>query len=112
MKFAIPLIICLLLTSCIQKQAVMTRKGYATINLGMPISEVKTKYGPPYAIYSKDSNSDVYEYIERITLGTQVIEQMRYYLIVSKGKITGKYVKVNTPPPFEAIYSDDPYPNY
>ncbi len=90
----------------------MTRDGYASINLGTPISEVKTKFGPPYAIYSKDSISEVYEYIERITLGVQVIEQMRYYLVVSKGKVTGKYVKVNNPPPFEAIYSDDPYPNY
>ncbi len=112
MKLVLSIIICLLFTGCIQKQAMMTSRGYASINVGISIYEIKNKYGPPYAIHSKDSTSEVYEYIERITLGTQIVEQMRYYLIVSKGKVIKKYIKINTPPTFNAIYSDDLYPNY
>jgi len=100
-----------LLVAC-QKQAVMTRQGFGDIQPGASIAEVEKKYGKPYAIHSRDANSDIYEYIERVLMGPETIMQWRYYLVVSDGKVVGKYSKYSTPPAFEQIYSDDPYPNY
>lgn len=45
-------------------------------------------------------------------MGPETIAQYRYYLVVSNGKVVGKYTKYSTPPAFEQIFSDDPYPNY
>ncbi|MEI8300828.1 MAG: hypothetical protein WCG10_04355 [Chlamydiota bacterium] len=97
--------------SC-QKQPIMTKEGFSSVEPGMSIQEVEKLYGKPYAIHSRDLESDIYEYIERILMGPETIVQRRYYLVVSKGLVVGKYVKFSSPPAFEQIYSDDPYPNY
>lgn len=113
MKIAILISTLLLLcTACITQRAVMTSDGYATVQVGMPIEQVVQDYGKPYSITSKGNNVYIYEYIERITREVKIVEQRRYFLVVENGKVSGKYLKVSNPPPFEAIYSDDPYPNY
>jgi hypothetical protein len=94
------------------RQPLMTKQGFASIEPGISIQEVEKQYGKPYAIHSRDGNSDIYEYIERIVMGPETVMQCRYYLIVSNGTVVGKYSKYSTPPAFEQIYSDDPYPNY
>ncbi len=104
------LLILISLTGC--KTPLMTKQGFAMIEPGMSIKEVEKKYGKPYNIHSRDGNSDIYEYIERMVMGPETVAQWRYYLIVSNGKVVGKYVKHSSPPAFEQIYSDDPYPNY
>lgn len=103
-----------LLICCLgcQKQPLMTRQGFAAIEPGMSIKDVEKKYGQPYSIHSRDGNSDIYEYIERVLMGPETVMQSRYYLVVSNGKVVGKYSKYSNPPAFEQIYSDDPYPNY
>ena len=90
----------------------MTREGYANIEVGMSLSEIQKAYGEPYKIYSKGDDEVTYEYIERIEMGSEVIEQRRYYIIISSGKVVGKYVKFSSPPPFQNPYSEDSYPNY
>ena len=99
------------MVSC-QKQPIMTKEGFSSVEPGMSIQEVEKLYGKPYAIHSRDLESDIYEYIERILMGPETIVQRRYYLVVSNGLVVGKYVKFSSPPAFEQIYSDDPYPNY
>ena len=90
----------------------MTSEGYEMIEKGMSIKEVRKRYGTPYTIYSKGTATETYEYIERITNDRRVMEQRRYYIVVSKGKVIAKYQKVSNPPPFDAINSDSPYPDY
>ena len=90
----------------------MTRERYADVQVGTSLTDLEKQYGKPFHIYSRGSNQETYEYIERIKVGTETVEQRRYYIIISNGKVAGKYMKISTPPPFEAIYSDDPYPNY
>jgi len=100
------------LMGCNTESTRMTRNGYADVEVGMSAKELETQYGKPYNVYSKGDNTETYEYIERITMGTQIIEQRRYFIVIEDGKVVGKYMKLSNPPPFEAIYSDDPYPNY
>ncbi len=101
-----------LVAGCFSRPTLMTRGGFAEIEPGMSISEVEKSYGKPYQIHSRDGNSDIYEYIERITIGPQTVEQRSYYLIVANKKVVGKYMKYSTPPAFQEIYQDDVFPNY
>lgn len=101
----------ILLVGCFSRQAVMTRDGYGEVEVGMAVSEVQKRYGKPYNIYSKGDDKETYEYIEKIRRGNEVIEQRRYYVVIVDGKVIGKYMKLSNPPPFQSIYSDDPYPD-
>jgi|GEM_PF-651471 len=106
------LFISVLLVGCGIHNEPMTRNGYADIDVGMSSKSVEERFGRPYKIYSKGNESEIYEYIEKINIGSQVIEQRRYYIVIEKGRVLNKYIKLSNPPPFEAIYSNDPYPNY
>jgi len=111
MKYSLLLIV-LFLVGCNTNHELMTRRGYGDVGVGMSSTAIEERFGKPYMVYSKGEGTETYEYIEKITMGTQVIEQRRYYIIIKDGKVVGKYMKLSNPPPFEAIYSDDPYPNY
>ena len=106
------LLIVLLLAGCNTNHEIMSRRGYADVSIGMSTHDVEERFGKPYHVFSKAEGTETYEYIEKITMGTHVIEQRRYYIVIKDGKVVGKYMKHSNPPPFEAIYSDDPYPNY
>ena len=107
--YFIPFLLC---TGCFTAQAMMNRDGYIDVDIGMSANEMIDYYGDPYQIFAKGDGSEVYEYTEKIRMGTQVVEYRRYYIVVSEGKVIGKYMKYSNPPGFDAIYSDDPYPNY
>ena len=102
----------LFLFGCATNSEIMTRDKYAEVEVGMKASDIEHRFGKPYQIVSREEGKETYEYIEKITMGTQVIEQRRYYIVIQDGKVVGKYMKLSNPPPFQAIYSDDPYPNY
>ncbi len=102
----------LFIIGCQGRSDIMTREDFADILPGTEVSAIIQKHGQPYSINTRGENTYVYEYIERIRMGDQVIEQRRYFIVVSNGKVIGKYLKVTFPPPYDEIYSDDPYPNY
>lgn len=101
-----------LLTGCSMNYEVMTRDGYADIDVGMTSQSIEELYGKPYSVYSKGDGTETYEYIEKIMMGTQVVEQRCYYIVVEEGKVVAKHMKIFNPPPFESLYSNDPYPDY
>lgn len=105
--------LCLLfLLGCATNSEFLTRDSYAEIEIGMKASDIEHRFGKPYQIFSREGGKETYEYIEKITMGTQVIEQRRYYIVIQEGKVVGKYMKLSNPPPFQNMYSEDPYPNY
>ena len=112
MKFIYLILPLFFLLSCNTESTRMTRNDYADVAVGMSVKELESQYGKPYSVYSKGDQTETYEYIERITNGQDVIEQRRYYIIIEGGKVIAKYMKLGNPPPFEQIYSQDPYPNY
>lgn len=107
MKQLIPMV--LFLASC-TSSPLMTVDDFANIDIGTPIVQVEKKYGRPVKIFSK-GDGQVYEYVERINMGTQLIEMRRYYLVVKNGAVVNKYVNYNNPPAYEDIYTDDPFPD-
>lgn len=110
MKKLICLLLCLACASC-SKYQVMTQERFADISHGTPIATIEQEFGPPVTIRSIGNNQQVYEYVEKVNMGPQVIQQRVYFILVTKGKVVGKYVRFYNPPPYEAIYSDDIFPD-
>jgi len=102
----------LILSSCISKQAVISRDGYASVEIGMPETELIKQFGKPHRIHVETSDEEIYEYVETISVVREVIEQKRYYFVISDRKVIGKYFKIRNTPGYREIYSDTPYPNY
>jgi hypothetical protein len=77
----------------------MNQLCYDKVHLGDHIHEVAKLCGPPYEIHSHGGNADVYEYIEWVYLGTQIVQTRRYFLMVSNDKVVGKHMRITNPPP-------------
>jgi len=103
----------LLLSGCASRHAMMNRDTYASVDIGSPIQQVEKTCGKPYQITSKGGNTDTYEYLERITMGTQTVQVRHYYLVVSNGKVVGKYMRfTETPAIYDELDQESPYANY
>ena len=96
-----------LLIGCNARYEVMTRKGYDEVDVGMASQVIEKRFGKPYKVYSKGGSIEIYEYIERILVGTQVAEQCCYYFVVDKGRVVNKYARLSNPPAFEEVDADD-----
>lgn len=103
--FLIPLVI---LTACAGSSARMTQDRYDAIQTGVSVKEVQQEVGQPYAVHDKSGGVKEYEYIERITMGSQLISEHHFFLIVVDGRVVGKYSKQEKAPPYDLIYQDDP----
>ena len=101
-------LVMLILCSCFSRSAMMTHQSYDDITVGTTVAELKQQVGEPYAIHSKGSGTQEYEYIDRIPMGREVIEENHYFLIISDGKVAGKYHKTESQPAYNLIYQDDP----
>ena len=88
--------------------AMMTRPNYEEITIGSSVSDVKAKVGTPYSIRKQADGTEEYEYIERIPLGTEVVQENHYYLIIKNGQVVSKRMNQQTPPAYDLIYDDDP----
>lgn len=102
-----------LLTSCFSRSTFMSYSRYDEVEIGEPIEQVQAESGKPYAIHKKKDGTQEYEYIERINTGNQLVLENHYFLIVQDGKVVGKYVTRQQPPPYDLIYQEEPnYPSY
>ncbi|NBO24246.1 MAG: hypothetical protein EBU93_03300 [Chlamydiae bacterium] len=98
-----------LLAAC-ASAPIMTIDEYTEIQVGTPIKEVEKKYGKPISKKKLDNGVETYEYIERFMMGSQMTEMRRYYIQVKDGKVVGKYYNKEELPPYQDIYTDDPFP--
>lgn len=111
-KLCVLLIGILCLTGCFSRPSMMTYNTFDQVQIGTPISELTPQIGKPYAIHHKEG-SDEYEYVERINVGNSRFAENRYFLIVQNGKVIGKYMNREQPPPYNLIYQEEPnYPGY
>ncbi len=105
MKKLLPL---LFLLSCFSRSAVMTRQDFNDIQVGEALSQFQQRVGSPYRIRPIKGGGQEYEYIERIPMGNEVIEENHYFLIIKEGKVDGKRSNQETPPAYDLIYDSDP----
>ena len=102
-------LILLTLAAC-RHGALMTADDFGNIKTGSPISEVEQKYGRPIQMRS-DGDRMIYEYIERIQMGTESIGMRKYYIVVKDGKVVNKFMRNQNSPSYDQIYSDNPFPD-
>ncbi|HEX2579609.1 MAG TPA: hypothetical protein VHK67_04315 [Rhabdochlamydiaceae bacterium] len=88
--------------------AIMTRSDFDNIQMGTPISEVVQKYGDPIKTKDNKDGTMSYEYIERLPIGQQTVQENNYYLIVRDGKVVGKRYNEELPPDYDQLYQEDP----
>jgi hypothetical protein len=69
---------------------------------------MEQRVGSPYQIRNLKDGEKEYEYIERITMGDEVVEENHYFIIVQDGKVKGKRTTQQTPPAYDLIYDDNP----
>ena len=98
-----------ILSSCFSRSAVMTRNNFDEISVGSSVLEVEKKAGKPFAVYKQEGGDVEYEYIERIFLGEELLEERHYFLIIKEGKVVSKRLGgTQHPPAYDEIYEADP----
>ena len=97
---------------CFTKSALMTREGYAAVHLGAPASEVVAHVGKPYRVHDLGGGKEEYEYIERLSLGKNLIAENRYFIVLLQGRVIAKRYSQEKPPAYNIIYQDDPTLSY
>ena len=93
---------------CLAHAPMMTRASFAEIQVGEPVADVIQKVGDPYTVNPQSDGTEEYEYIERIDLGTQTVEENRYFLVIKDGRVVSKSFNQQTPPAYDEIYDGDP----
>ncbi len=97
----------LLLAAC-ATGAIMTRSDFDNIELGTPVSEIVQKYGDPVKVKEYNDGTTSYEYVERLPIGEQTVQENNYFIIIKDGKVVSKRYKDETPQAFDEIYEEDP----
>jgi hypothetical protein len=100
------------LSSCSSRSA-MTRENFDSIPLGTPLCTVTSMAGDPYSVRSLGNGAFEYEYIERITLGQELMAENHYFFKVKDGQVVAKKMKMEKQPAYDLIYQQDPnYPEF
>ncbi len=97
----------LILAAC-ASGAIMTRSDFDNIELGTPISEVVKQYGDPVTLRNNKNGTQSYEYIERLPIGEQTVQENNYFVIVRNGKVVSKQYNQELPLESDEIYEEDP----
>lgn len=112
MKTALLALVLIVLAGCFHRQSMMTRERFNDISLGTSVVEVTSRGGDPYRIRSKGGGIDEYEYIEKVNVAGDTLQENHYFILISGGKVVGKRVTTERQPAYDLIYQEDPnYPN-
>jgi len=84
----------------------MTNERFADIAIGTPVSTLEDHFGKPATIKSNGRRQQVYEYLERVNMGTDTVQLRRYYFVITDGKVVGKYVRFSNDPAYQEIYEN------
>ena len=88
--------------------AVMTRSDFNNIELGTPVTEVTKQYGDPLKMTQQKDGTQVYEYVERLQIGAETVEENNYKLVIKNGQVVSKSYNQQLPPAYDEIYDEDP----
>jgi hypothetical protein len=97
----------ILLAAC-ASGAIMTRSDFDNIELGTPVSEIVQKYGDPVKVKDNKNGTMSYEYIERLPIGEQTVQENNYFIIIRDGRVVSKRYNQELPQEFDELYEEDP----
>ena len=108
MKILLVVLSCLSLCGCFARSQVMTRGSFDDIQVGSSLADFEQKVGAPYRVRKLPNGCLDYEYIERIGMGEEIVEENHYYLRVKNGRVVAKRVNQELPPAYDLMYDGDP----
>ncbi len=88
--------------------SVMTHQDFNSIELGTPVTEVTKQYGDPLKITRQKDGSQVYEYVERLKISEETVQENNYKLVIKNGQVVSKRYNQELPPAYDEIYDEDP----
>lgn len=78
----------ILLFSCASGGKVMTTESFSEVSIGMSSDEMQKKFGKPYSIKDLGEGEVEYTYIEKIHMGSRVLQERHYLIILKNGRVT------------------------
>lgn len=88
--------------------SVMTRHDFDAIELGSSATDVTKQYGSPLKITRQKDGTEVYEYVERLKIGEETVQENNYKLIIKNGQVISKKYNQELPPAYDELYDEDP----
>ncbi len=108
MNKIVVLLLFLFCSSCFTRSSYMNQDIYDQIGIGASVEELKAKAGSPMQVKSIGRGQEEYLYVEKVTMGSRVVVEHQYILVVSGGKVISKRMKTEEPPAYDLIYQNDP----
>lgn len=108
------IILCIsLLTGCFARCGAVTRDTFDSVFIGSSESDLLDCAGEPYAVHELCGGALEYEYVERLSAGTELMAENHYFFKVVDGQIVSKHIKVEKRPAYDLMYQEDPnYPTF
>ena len=78
----------------------MQANSFYDVPVGASKEEVMAVVGKPVATHKKEDGSYEYEYVERLSVGSRVVSEKHYYILMKDGKVISKRVKQVEVPPY------------
>lgn len=78
----------ILVFSCASGGKVMTAESFSEVSIGMSSDEMQKKFGKPYSIKDLGEGEVEYTYIEKIHMGSRVLQERHYLIILKNGRVT------------------------
>jgi hypothetical protein len=108
MRAVLIVLSCVFLCGCFTRSQVISRGSFDDIQVGSPVADFEQKVGKPYRVRKLPNGNLDYEYIEKIFMGEEIIEENHYYLRVKNGRVIAKRMNQEIPPAYDLIYDADP----
>jgi outer membrane protein assembly factor BamE (lipoprotein component of BamABCDE complex) len=98
----------LLASACFTRSAYMTRDTYDNLSTGESVEDIRKKAGEPLEIKTLSNGRQEYLYVEKVMMGTEVIMENHYILVIANGTLISKKMTTQKPPAFNIIYQNNP----
>ena len=108
MRLSLVVLSFLFLCGCFTRSQVISRGSFDEIQVGSPVADLEKTAGSPYRIRKLPNGSLDYEYIEKIFMGEEIVEENHYFVRVKNGRVIAKRMNQEIPPAYDLIYEADP----
>jgi len=100
-KIIVILSLSILLFSCASGGKVMTAEKFSEVSIGMTSDDLNKKFGKPYSIKDLGEGEVEYIYIEKIHMGSRVLQERHYLIILKNERVTSTKTRYYSRPAYQ-----------
>ena len=86
--------------SCTSDDKPITSSQYETVSIGDTVGDLKAKLGEPDSNQDYVDGMEVFTYVEKIYMGTRVVEEKVFLFYIKDGKVKSKKVESRRRAPY------------